>query len=254
MENIKISVIMPALNEEAAVADSIKSCLSAFMACGLSGEVVVVNDGSTDRTGEIISGISKEFPDRVKMVVHEKPMGVGRSFMDGSKAARGEGVVMVPGDNENDPRQILCYANMLDACDIIVPFVVNKEVRPAGRNVLSSLFAFIVNFTFGTTFKYTNGTVIYRTSVLREIETKTSGFFFQAETLVKAAKLGYLIAEVPYFLSKRVGGSSKAISFNSLKKVISGYVSLIRDIYFSDTYRYKPERIAKDSQRAKRRI
>ncbi len=228
-----ISVIMPALNEEAAIADAINSTLEAFSSLDLNGEIVVVNDGSTDRTAGIVSKLSEEHEGKILVVTHEKPMGVGRSFFDGVAAATGEGVTVIPGDNENDPVEVLRSVPLLAQVDIVCPYVINKEVRGAMRNIISGLFTFIINFTFRTSFKYTNGTIIYRRSVLNGFVPKSGGFFAQAETLIKSVRKGYLCAEVPYFLSRRKGGVSKALTLSSLMKVIKGYGLLIRDIYFT---------------------
>lgn len=248
-----ISVIMPALNEETAVQDAVTGCLNAFGKQGLDGEVVVINDGSTDMTPVIVRSIMVS-DGRVKLVEHTRPMGIGASFWDGVKAADGACVTMIPGDNENDPNEILRYTRLIDHVDAVVPYVVNKEVRPFFRNLVSGLFTRIINCTFGTAFRYTNGTVIYRRSVLGTIECKNNGFFYQAETLVKVARRGYLYAEVPYFLSRRTGGVSKAISFSSLKKVIGGYCSLVGDIYFSGRYSSKNSIPDKNSARTTRSL
>jgi len=238
MNNSKkqISVIMPALNEEKAIEGAVRNTLSAFQRNSIQGEVVVINDGSTDNTPKIVNSLMSEHGDVIALVNHDVPMGIGKSFWDGVQKARGEGAVMIPGDNENDPNESLCYVQLLKEVDAVVPYVVNKEVRPMFRNVVSSLFTFIINMTFRTSFKYTNGTTIFRTSVLKDIQCKNTGFFYQAETLIKVSRKGYLIAEVPCFLSRRQGGSSKAVSFSSLKKVICGYLDLIKDIYFSGQY------------------
>jgi len=230
-----ISVIMPALNEEVAIKDAVTSSLNAFTKQGLDGEVVVINDGSSDKTHDLVRELAS-YDGRVKLVDHARPMGIGASFWDGVKAAQARCVVMIPGDNENDPNEILRYAHLSDHVDAVVPYVVNKEVRPFFRNFLSGFFTRIINLTFRTSFRYTNGTVIYRRSVLGDIECRNKGFFYQAETLVKVSRKGYLYAEVPYFLSRRSGGVSKAVSFSSLKKVAAGYFSLVKDIYFSGRY------------------
>lgn len=227
-----LTVVMPALNEELAVGDAVENTLKAFAQNSINGEVVVINDGSTDKTPDIVNTLIKKHGDRVVLLNHKTPMGIGKSFFDGVAASRAKGVTMLPGDNENDPNEILRYAGLLKEVDMVVPYVINKNVRSFSRNLLSKLFNMIVNLSFGTSFKYTNGTVIYRKSVLKDIECKSSGFFFQAETLIKASRRKYSYKEVPYKLSQRKGGKSKAVTFSSLKKVIRNYIELLKDVYF----------------------
>jgi hypothetical protein len=81
---------------------------------------------------------------------------------------------------------------------------------------------------------YMNGTVVFRRCILKNTALKSTGFFFQAELLIKSIKKGYLYAEVPYALKQRAEGESKALSLRSLSKVISGYVSTMISVYISN--------------------
>ena len=85
-------------------------------------------------------------------------------------------VTMLPGDNENDPWETLRYLKLLEHVDIVIPFVFNKEVRSLFRNALSFIYRFIINTTFVVNFNYTNGTVLYRKSILKELNYRSVGF------------------------------------------------------------------------------
>ncbi len=227
----QISVIMPALNEQDNVGLAISNSLRAFEDLGINGEIIVINDGSTDRTGDIVEEFVRE-DKRVTMVEHSKPMGIGASFWDGVRHATGECLCMLPGDNENDPWDILRYVPLLKHVDIVIPFVFNKEVRSVFRNILSFVYRTIINTTFLVNFNYTNGTVIYRKSLLDGLDFQSSGFFFQTDILIRTTKQDYLFAEVPVKLGRRPKGVSKALSFPSLIQVVRGYFQLLRNIYF----------------------
>jgi glycosyltransferase involved in cell wall biosynthesis len=221
---------MPALNEEDNIHEAITNTLKAFTDLDIDGEVIVINDGSTDKTPEIVSKVSAE-DNRVRLINHDNPQGIGASFWDGVDNAVGNAVCMLPGDNENDPLETLRYFMLLEHVDIVIPFVFNKEVRSIFRNGLSYLYRFIINTTFLVNFNYTNGTVIYRRSILSELTHKSKGFFFQTDILIRTVKRGYLFAEVPYRLKARNSGTSKAVSFPSLIQVIKGYIRLFKEIY-----------------------
>ena len=79
---------------------------------------------------------------------------------------------------------------------------------------------------------YTNGNVIYNRKILSDIQLKTTGFFFQAELLIKLIRMGYFYAEAPHILSKRQIGKTKAITLSSLFNVIFSYCHLVWDIHF----------------------
>ncbi|MFH1847193.1 MAG: glycosyltransferase family 2 protein [Candidatus Omnitrophota bacterium] len=231
-----ISIIMPALNEEANIVSAIDSVLSALDNLQINGEVIVINDGSSDNTPFLVKEAIQREISRVKMIEHDKPQGIGASFWDGVKAAQGEAVCLLPGDNENDPYEILRYVKLLDDVDIIVPFVYNKEVRTAARNLLSYIYIFIINSTFGTFLNYTNGTVVYRKALLDALDHHGKGFFFQTDILIRLIRQGYLFSEVPYALKKREKGTTKALSFSSLLNVSGDYFRLIIDVYFKRLY------------------
>lgn len=224
-------MVMPALNEKKNVRAAIGNVLGAFDDYGIRGELIVIDDGSSDCTGEIVRECASADA-RVSLVSHQTPQGIGASFWDGVDRAAAQAVTMLPGDNENDPWEILRYYPLLEHVDLVIPFVFNREARPFWRNALSFLYRFIVNSTFYVNFNYTNGTVLYRMSVLRELEYRSSGFFFQADILVRTVKRGYLFAEVPYRLGMRSEGLSKAVSFPSLVKVMLGYLRLVKNYYF----------------------
>ena len=131
-----ISIIMPALNEAANIVPAIRNVLAAFDDLGINGEIVVINDGSTDQTALLILEETQREP-RVRVLTHAEPCGIGAAFWDGVSQARGEIVCMLPGDNENDPWEILRYHKLLEHVDILIPFVFNKEARSLFRNGLS---------------------------------------------------------------------------------------------------------------------
>lgn len=245
-DKLSISVLMPALDEEKNIEAAVTNTLKAFDDFGIKGEVIVINDGSTDATERIVSDLMKK-DSRIRMLKHESPQGIGNSFWDGVDNAAADYVVMLPGDDENDPWEILRYHRLLNHVDMIIPFVFNKEVRPFFRNLLSFVYRFIVNTTFLVNFNYTNGTVLFRKSILKDLDYRSNGFFFHTDILVRAGKMGYLFAEVPYRLEMRLEGSSKAVSFPSLRNVIKGYLRLVRDLYFKKKIKRKGP-YTKDSQ------
>ncbi|MBU1006838.1 MAG: glycosyltransferase family 2 protein [Candidatus Omnitrophica bacterium] len=251
-ENPFLSVVMPALNEEKNIILAISNTLKAFNDLKIDGEIVVINDGSTDRTSTLVIDLIAKEKERIRLVNHESPHGYGASFWDGIDSARGGIVTLLPGDNENDPREILRYLKLLNDVDIVVPFVYNKRVRSVFRNILSRIYLSVVNFTFGTHFNYTNGTMLYRKSILKELEHRSFSFFFQTDILVRAVKRGHLFAEVPYSLGKRKAGDSKAVTLSNFLRIALDYFTLVRDIYISRKEKLKDKSFTADNVSRKR--
>ena len=246
---LKISVLMPALNEGRNIEAAMKNALEAFDNSGISGELVVINDGSTDATRALAEKAAAADA-RVRLLNHKTPQGIGASFWDGVDNASGDIVVLLPGDNENDPWEIFRYSRLLEHVDVVIPFLYNREVRSLFRNALSFSYRFIINTSFLVYFNYTNGTVLYRKSILKELPYRSTGFFFQTDILIRLVKSGYLFAEVPYRLGQRKSGVSKAVSFPSLLQVIKGYSRLVKDQYLK---KQAAASYTEDSQTLKRR-
>jgi len=231
--NYKLSVIVPALNEEGNIVWAVQNIIESFQKVGCSAEIIVVNDGSTDRTGSLVNGLSEKYP-FIRMLRHDKPKGLGASYWDGVQNAWGEIVMYVPGDGENDAYEIMRYLPLLDHVDIVIPFFYNRNVRSWSRRLISKTYKGIINLTFGILLNYMNGPVMYRKCVLDDIDLRSTGFFYQTELLIKCLKRGYLYAEVSSALYQRLSGESKALTFKTLFRVMVDYLATAATIYIFD--------------------
>ena len=98
--------MVPALDEEAALDDTVRTVHRiASKTLGETPEIIIFNDGSTDRTPEIADELAREIPG-VRVVHHAKPMGVGYCFREALQMAKGERFTGFAGDNNVAPRLI----------------------------------------------------------------------------------------------------------------------------------------------------
>jgi len=234
MSRYEITAVMPSLNEEGNLSAAVANVLESFQRLGINGQLLIVNDGSSDRTGEMAKEFSQKHAN-VEVIHHASPQGIGASFWDGVRSADGEVVTMIPGDGENDAAEIFRYLPLMSQVDIVVPFVFNRGVRTFKRRLLSIVYREIIKASFGLSLNYMNGTVMYRRCIFEGVELKCSGFFYQTELLVKTIKRGYLYAEVPYALNVRGGGESKATTFASLKKVARAYLDTLAEVQLGES-------------------
>lgn len=239
MANYQISVVMPALNEEKNLERAVTETVEAFRKLNINGEIMLINDGSRDGTAKIADGLKLRFP-FINVIHHEKPNGIGGSFWEGANKASGDVVTMLPGDGENDPIEILRYLPLMKEVDIVIPFVYNIEVRGRRRRWVSRLYKAIINLSFGMLLNYMNGTVMYRKTVLQSLDLRARGFFYQTELLIKAIRMGYLYAEVPYALGTRSSGKSKALTLTSFFKLSRDYLRTVYSVYYRNRKR-KPQ-------------
>ncbi len=232
-----VTVVVPALNEEANLRDAVDSLLTALEQCAADWEILIVNDGSTDSTPILAGELSRRDP-RIRVLHHDVPRGIGFSFREGVAASTKDAITWMPGDGENEPQEVLKWLPVLAHVDIVNPFVINRSVRSRGRRVLSTLYLWIVNLAFGTTFNYTNGNVIYRRRVFDVVTQMADGFSFQLECLVKAVRAGFTFAEVPVRLLGRKHGKSKAVSFKSFRAVVRDFLRLFVEVRFRSGARH----------------
>ncbi|HLU40731.1 MAG TPA: glycosyltransferase family 2 protein [Planctomycetota bacterium] len=100
-----LSIVLPAFNEEDNIEKQVRACLDFLRGHFADYEVIVVNDGSRDRTGEIVDALARE-DGRVRQIVHPTNLGYGRALADGFKAARCDLVFYTDSDNQFDVREI----------------------------------------------------------------------------------------------------------------------------------------------------
>ena len=224
--NISLSVIVPGLNEEQNIRAAMEDLLKVLRSALPDWEIILINDGSTDRTGAIMEEFARKEAG-IRVIHHALPMGIGYSMLEGIRTASKTVVTWVPADGENDPNELLKYLPLIEHVDIVIPFVINKRVRPLHRRILSAMYLSVINVTFRTRFNYTNGNIIYRKAVFDTVHPRSNGFLVHAECLVRAIRAGFTFAEVPVSLRRRSEGDSKALLLKSFTSVVREYLVLL---------------------------
>lgn len=213
-----ISIIMPALNEEANLEAAVKCTREVLNRYFLDWEICIFNDGSTDGTGALAEHLASQ-DSRLRVFHHARPHGLGGVYQKGIESATKEFVMMIPGDNENGSESLGDIFALAGEADMVIPYVVNPQVRPWKRRTLSRAFVRIVNFVTGLRIRYFNGTVLHRTEVIRSLKLRTSGFGYSAEAIVRLIKRGCSYREVGISLAGRPQGRSKALHLSNVIRV-----------------------------------
>lgn len=227
-----ITVVVPAFNEEANVADAIHTVEKAFKGYSQDYEILVVNDGSSDQTGQIAQREADKDP-RVRVVHNEKNSGHAFTLNRGYKLASKDYVTVFPGDNEISADYLRTFLSEMGKADLIISYMVSMKNRPLYRRFLSHSFVIILNILFGLRLKCYNGATLYRTEDVRCLEIKSSqGMTILAECLIRLIKSGATYKEVPFDFIGRKGGTSRALSLKNLLECFKVVCILFRDVYF----------------------
>lgn len=225
-----LSIIIPAYNEEKNIEAAVKSALAAINDKISDYEILIFDDGSKDRTGEIADEIALKNP-RVK-VIHNKPnKGFGYNFIKGVEMAKMEYLTVAPGDNEILPESVRDIFLKIGEADIVAAYHQNPKARPLKRRILSRCYTGILNLLFGLNLKYYNGPHIVKTDLLRNNMPSTFGFAFPAEFMVKLIKWRGC-SYVHIGMKVRPTGRTTAFRFKNIISVFKTIFNLFFQTYF----------------------
>jgi glycosyltransferase involved in cell wall biosynthesis len=208
---MKISIIIPAYNEKA----TIREILRRVQAMQLAEEIIVVDDGSTDGTREILQELDHQGP--VRVVFHDKNQGKGAAVRTGIQQAQGEVLIIQDADLEYDPRE---YPNLLRPLEEGIADVVygSRFLGAARRPIL--FWNMVANkiLTLMTNILYNNiltdmetGYKVFRRQVVEGMTIHARRFDFEPEFTAKILKRKARIYEVPITFNPRDYAEGKKI-------------------------------------------
>lgn len=203
---VKIAVIIPAFNEEKTVVEIINKVKK----LKVNKEIIVVDDGSTDKTYEKISKIK-----RIKIIRHKENKGKGASVKSALKQVTGDIVLIQDADNELNPAEIP---------KLIQPIIEKRaEVVYGSRNLYrkdefnlfylgGSFITFMTNLLYGTALSDEPcGYKIFLTKIIKKIQIKYNGFEWEPFVTAMLSKRGIKIYEVPIHATSRTTKQGKKL-------------------------------------------
>jgi dolichol-phosphate mannosyltransferase len=203
-------VVIPMFNEERGAEKCVRSVSTAVAQIPERNMLFVVNDGSSDRTGEILNRLATEIPN-VK-VVHQNNSGYGGALRTGVREAAADGydyVLFMDSDLTNDPADIRKFvARMREGFDVIKASRYTKGGRMLGvpwkRRAISRAGNVVAKVLFGIGVRdCTNGFRAVRTSILTRMDLRENGFSIIMEELYQCKFLAHSYCEVPVLLTNR---------------------------------------------------
>jgi dolichol-phosphate mannosyltransferase len=204
----RASFIVPALNEERVIDSVVRQILQQVSGRFADYEVILVDDGSTDRTGAIMDSLAAQ-QSGVKVLHNGRNVGFGGSYCRGLLEARFEYVMLLCGDGGLPASSLPAIFDKIGSADIVVPWMTNlAQIKSGFRYALSRAYTLLMNLVFGLDLRYYNGLAVHRRDLLQRIDITSSGFGFQAEILVKLIKSGCTYVQVGVEGAERTRRSS----------------------------------------------
>lgn len=208
----KISIIIPCLNEEVAIATCLLEIKEAIRRYLLEAEVIVVDNNSQDQTANIVQASRTDFPEL--LLVREERIGYGRAYLKGLSLAKGDYIFMADADNTYDFSEIDKFISHLDAgADLVVGnrFSSGTENLPMPwlhRYIGNPFLSFLVKKIFAIKISDIHcGARALRRSSLASLDLRTDGMEFASEMIIKAGRQGLKITEIPIHYRPRLGES-----------------------------------------------
>ncbi len=187
-------------------------------------EIIIVNDGSKDRTGEIADRLAKENP-AVRVVHHEKNMGYGAALQSGFKNATKELVFYTDGDGQFNMEEIIKLLPLIENYDIVSGYR-KKRMDPFIRKVNAFLWGLLVNTLFKIKVRDVDCAFkLYKRKIFEDISLTSQGALIDTEILAKAVAKGYKIAEVGVNHYPRLAGKQTGAK---LSVIIKAFVELFK--------------------------
>jgi len=225
----ELSLFLPCYNEEKNLQNTVDKTLPILKKVAKKWELIIVNDGSKDKTGEIAKSIQKTDPKNIKIVTHNPNRGYGAAFKSGFYTAKYQWVALIDADGQFDFGDIynLIKKQQQTKNDIIVGYYLKRKV-PLFRILGSKLWQFIVYILFGFSVRDTDcGFKLVNKKVIDTIPKLTAerGPFITSEFFIYATRAGFKISEVGIHHYPRTAGEATGTKLNV---IIAGFKDLFR--------------------------
>ncbi|MCX6639818.1 MAG: glycosyltransferase family 2 protein [bacterium] len=225
-----ISVFLPAYNEEENIERAVRSTVEVLRDISDDWEVLVVNDASNDRTGEIAEALVKEIPG-VRVIHHPKNTRLGGALRTGFANSTKELVFYTDADNPIDMNDLKRVVPMMDEADFVTGYRLNRE-EPLKRKVYSRCYNWLIRLMFGLKVRDVNFSFkLVKREVLNKAKLRSLGSFIDAELLIEARKHGFCIKEVGVRYYPRTKGVSTLASPSVIFKILDELWTYYRHYY-----------------------
>jgi hypothetical protein len=205
--DVEVSIVMPCLNERESIAHCIEQAEAALRRLGVNGEIVVSDNGSTDGSAEIARSLGV-------IVVEQPKRGYGNAYLKGFASARGKYIVMADADGTYDFSQLPRFLALLrEGYDLVTGDRTGGQtgagaIPPLHRYVGVPLLTWLLNVVSGARVTDAHcGLRAFTREALEAMDLQTGGMEFASEMIIKAARCGLRIAEVPIDYHPRIGDS-----------------------------------------------
>jgi glycosyltransferase involved in cell wall biosynthesis len=225
-----VSAFFPCYNDEPTIAAVVNAAVKTMKDAGVDGEIIVINDGSTDGSQAVLEELATE-QSWLRVVVHDRNRGYGGALLSGFAAATKQWVFYTDGDAQFDPTELAIFLEQAsDDVDVVQGYKLRRADNVA-RRIIGRTYHRLVAFAFGLKVRDTDCDFrLIRRSMLDRVQlTRTSGVIC-VELVRKLQDTGARFVELPVHHYPRTHGTSQFFRVSSVLRTLRDLVGLWIDL------------------------
>ena len=203
-----LTIIIPAFNEETHIALTMSEAYDAAVKFLDQFEMIVIDDGSTDKTFSVASALAEQQGQKVKVVRQEHNQGVGAAFRLGLGLAKYPWLTLIPGDNAFQQSGLEALFASVGSAELIITYRENMEERTPLRHVLSRIATNLVRLVSREQIRDAHSMYVFPVALTRSLNQSTAGYGYHLETLCRLLRRVDVFIEVPVTLNPKPDASS----------------------------------------------
>ncbi len=220
---MRVTIVVFAYNEEANIAAVTREIWEVLNGLDPSFELVIVDDGSEDKTGTIADELAGDLPG-VRVVHHRQNMGLGGVYRTGFNQARGDFVSFFPADGQFPASIISQFLPLMEDGDLVLGYLPQRDSSLLAKT-LSFAERLLYRSLFGP-FPRFQGVLMFRRNLLdgMELTSEGRGWAVLMEFIIRVSKDGHRVLSVPTEMRPRMSGESKV---NNPRTIFSNLLQLV---------------------------
>ncbi len=225
VSNISISVFFPCYNEQDNITRVVQQALAALEKCKADFEVIIVDDGSSDGTGQIADELAGQ-NSGVKVVHHRTNLGYGAALQSGFKASTKELVFYTDGDGQFDINEMPPLLGLMEHYDIVSCYRLNRQDNLI-RKINGWCWTKLVCLLFGIKVRDIDCAFkLYKREIFDNIKLVSTGALIDAEILARAVRKGYRITQKGIHHYPRTAGAQTGANFRVIFRAFKELLKL----------------------------
>ncbi|OGH14320.1 MAG: hypothetical protein A2687_01690 [Candidatus Levybacteria bacterium RIFCSPHIGHO2_01_FULL_38_26] len=220
-----LSIVIPSYNEEGNLGNLVKETLEDAKKIASDFEIIIVNDGSSDKTGNVANSLAKVYK-LVRVIHHKKNQGLALAWKTGIQACKKDIILYIEGDGQQPFKDQYDLLRKIKNADLVLGTRTHRFDYTFFRKTLSYGYLFLIWLFFNLKYKDVGWSQAYRRKIFDKIQMKSVTPFFDTEVVIKALRNGFKVVEARSFYRPRKAGSTSLGNIQTAYKMFDEMVKM----------------------------